>query len=82
MLFLFISFYHLKDNNSGTKRRTLSQLVEFSLLIKVLLSLHITFSSDTSVLGKPQPICWHFYLGIARKGGGSKGLPGWFGALI
>ena len=52
MLLLFISFSHLKDNNSGTKRRTLSQLVEFSLLVKVLLSLPFTLSSDNSVTGR------------------------------
>ena len=23
-----------------------------------------------------------FHMGIARKGGGGKGLPGWFGALF
>ena len=33
-------------------------------------------------LGKPLSIRCHLYLGIARLGGGSKPLPGWFGALF
>ena len=33
-------------------------------------------------LGKPLSACHHLHLGIARLGGGSKPLPGWFGALF
>ena len=41
-----------------------------------------TANQNSKVLGKPQIKKCRVYLGIAQMGGGSKRLPGWFGALI